>query len=143
MLCHHTPPTCIQTVMFAMSKSKCVHCVVSIHYHFIHTPNVSVIFPFYDIICKLPSLRHIRGCLTILLHVSKTLAAYRLSKATVWKQLHTDETGCRQTQLVTTVINIIDENDSVYKSICLMSSIIAEDGTADEQSCAIIASFRE
>jgi hypothetical protein len=61
----------------------------------------------------------------------------------VWKQLHTDEKGRRQTQLVTAVINIIDENDGVFKSICLLSSIIAEDGAADEQSRAIIASFRE
>jgi hypothetical protein len=78
-----------------------------------------------------------------MLRVSMALAAYRLSKAMVWKQLHTDETGCHQIQLVTAVINIIDENDNVFKSICLLSLIIAEDGTADEQSRVIIASFRE
>jgi hypothetical protein len=42
---------------------------------------------------------------------------------------------------VTVVINIIDENDGVFKAICLSSLIIAEDGTADEQSRVIIASF--
>jgi hypothetical protein len=117
--------------------------LIIINSHFILTPNVSVIFPLYDIIHELPSLRHVRGCRTILLSVSKTLAANCLSKAKVWKQLHTDEKGRRQTQLVTAAINIIDENDGVFKSICLLSSIIAEDGTGDEQICAIIASFRE
>ena len=68
--------------------------------------------------------------LSILLLVSKTLAAY-----------HTDETRRCQRQLVTVVINIIDENDGVFKAICLSSLIIAEDGTADEQSRVIIASF--
>ncbi len=46
-------------------------------------------------------------------------------------------------QFVTAAINIIDENDGVFKSICLLPLIIAEDGTADEQSCAITVSFRE
>ena len=32
MLCHRTPPTCIQSVMVAMSKGKRVHYVVSNHY---------------------------------------------------------------------------------------------------------------
>ncbi len=52
----------------------------------------------------------------------------------MWTQLHTNETGWHQTQLITAIINIIDENDGVFKSICLLSLIIAEDGTADEQS---------
>jgi hypothetical protein len=32
ILGHCTPPTCIQSVMAAMSKGKCVYYVVSIHY---------------------------------------------------------------------------------------------------------------
>ena len=49
------------------------------------------------------------------------------------KQLHTDETGCRQKQLVNVVINIVNEHGDL-KSICLSGSIIAEDSTAEEQS---------
>ena len=58
----------------------------------------------------------------------------------MWKQLHTDETGCRQKQLVNVVINIINEAGD-FQSICLSKSIIAEDSTTEEQSQAIIASF--
>jgi hypothetical protein len=66
----------------------------------------------------------------------------RLAKSTVWKQLHTDETGRRQKQLVNVVINIINEAGD-FQSICLFGSIIAEDSAAKEQSQAIIASFGE
>ena len=79
---------------------------------------------------------------TLLLRTTKTLAAYQLGKERSWKQLHTDETGRRQKQLVNVVINIINESGH-FKSICLSGSIIAEDSTAEEQSRAIIASFGE
>ena len=81
-------------------------------------------------------------CQIVLLQTTKTLAAFRFGKATSWKQLHTDETGRRQKQLVNVVINIINECGDL-KSICLSGSIIAEDSTAEEQSRAIIASFGE
>jgi hypothetical protein len=72
-------------------------------------------------------------CRIVLLRTTKTLAAFRLGKATSRKQLHTDKTGCRQKQLVNVVINIINEHGDL-KSICLSGSIIAEDLTAEEQS---------
>jgi hypothetical protein len=81
-------------------------------------------------------------CRTLLLRTTKTLAAYQLGKERSWKQLHTDETGRRQKQLVNVVINIINESGD-FKSICLSGSIIAEDSTAEEQSRSIIASFGE
>ena len=39
-------------------------------------------------------------CRTLLLRTTKTLAAYQLGKERSLKQLHTDETGRRQKQLV-------------------------------------------
>jgi hypothetical protein len=98
--------------------------------------------PGHDIICELPSLRHIRNCCTLLLRTTNTLAAYQLGKERSWKQLHTNETGRQQKQLVNVVINIINESGD-FKSICLSGSIIAEDSTAEEQSRSIIASFGE
>ncbi len=79
-------------------------------------------------------------CRVVLLRTTKTLAAYRLGNASSWKQLHMDETGRQQKQLVNVVINIINETGDL-KSICLSGSIIAEDSTAQEQSRSIIASF--
>ena len=64
-------------------------------------------------------------CRTLLLRMTKTLAAYQLGKERSWKQLHTNETGRRQKQLVNVVINIINESGD-FKSICLSGSIIAE-----------------
>ena len=81
-------------------------------------------------------------CQILCLQTTKTLAAFRLGKATSWKQLNTDEMGRRQKQLVNVVINIINECGDL-KSICLSGSIIAEDSTAEEQSRSIIASFGE
>jgi hypothetical protein len=82
-------------------------------------------------------------CRTLLLRTTKTLiAAYQLGKERSWKQLHTNDTGRRQKQLVNVVINIINESGN-FKSICLSGSIIAEDLTAEEQSRSIIASFGE
>ena len=35
------------------------------------------------------------------------------------------------------------DSDGALKSICLSCSIIARDGTSEEQACAIIASFQD
>jgi hypothetical protein len=76
------------------------------------------------------------------LPTTKSLAAYRLSSADAWKQLHTHETSRRQISLVNVVVGLIG-SDGILKSICLSGSIIAEDSTADNQSRAIISSFSE
>jgi hypothetical protein len=55
-------------------------------------------------------------CRTLLLRTTKTLAAYQLGKERSCKQLHTNETGRQQKQLVNVVINIINESGD-FKSI--------------------------
>jgi hypothetical protein len=79
-------------------------------------------------------------CQILLLCTTKTLAAFCLGKATLWKQLHTNKTGCCQKQLINVIINIVNECGN-FKLICLSGSIIAEDSTIEEQSQVIIASF--
>ena len=120
-LANHTPPTCIQKNILAMARS-------------IHTD--------IDIVRELPSLTHIRNMCTVLASVSKTLAVCRLAKAPAWKQIHTDETSRTHTSLVNAIVSIAD-SDGVFRTICLSSNIMAQDGTAEEQACAIIASFQE
>ena len=102
----------------------------------------TAIFPGHNVIGELPSLCHIWSCRIVLLRTTKILAAFRLAKSIVWKQLHTDEMGRRQKQLVNVVINFINEAGD-YQSICHSGSIITEDSTVEEQSRAIIASFGE
>ena len=89
-----------------------------------------VIHPNLNIIYKLPCLNHICNMRTV------------LARAQVWKQLLTDKTSRRQNSLVNVVIGMLD-SDGALKSICLSCSIIARDGTAEEQACTIIASFQE
>ncbi len=53
-----------------------------------------------------------------------------------------DETSRRQVSIVNVVISIIN-NDNQLRTICMSGSIISKDGTADEQSRAIISAFRD
>ena len=98
-----------------------------------------VIHPNLDIVRELPSLKHIRNTSTVLLLATKTLAALRYAKAHKIKQFHTDETSRRQETLLNFVVGI--EEDGILRSICMSCSIIAQDGTAEEQSRAIMAIF--
>ena len=60
----------------------------------------------------------------------------------MWNQLHTNETSRRQVSIVNVVVSIV-ESDNQLKTICMSGSIIPLDGTAEEQSRAIIGSFHE
>ena len=121
MLANRTPPTCIQANIFAMAR---------------------VLHSDIDIVRELPSLKHIKSLRTVLSTITKTLAAYVLGHARNWKQLHTDETSRRQISIVNVVISIIN-NDNELRTICMSGSIISKDGTADEQSRAIISAFND
>ena len=74
---------------------------------------------------------------------SKTRSAYLLGKAKAWRQLHTNETCCRQTSLVNVVVGFLTNDSDDLKTICLNGSIVAESGTAEAQSRAIISAFQE
>ena len=93
-----------------------------------------------DIVHELPCLKSIWNMRTVLLHTTKSLAAYWLGSVDAWQQLHTDETSRRQISLVNVVVGLIG-SDGILRSICLSGSIIAEDSTAENQSRAIISSF--
>ena len=121
MLANRTKPTVLQANISAMSR---------------------VLHSELNIVRELPSLKHIKIMRTVLSTVTKTLAAYRLGHARNWRQLHTDETSRRQVLTVNVVISIIN-NDNQLCTICMSGSIISKDGTADEQSHAIINAFSD
>lgn len=121
MLSNRTPPTCVQANIFAVAK---------------------VLHPSIDVVKELPSLKHIKNLRTTLWLVSRTLAAFQIGKAKLLKQLHTDGTNRRQTSLINVVISFLTENDE-FRTICLDGAIIAEDGTAEQQSRSILGSFTE
>jgi hypothetical protein len=121
MLANCTLSSCIQANVFAMSR---------------------VLNPGMDIVQELPSLQHIKIMRTVLLYCTKSLAAYRLGHARNWRQLHTDEKSRRQVSIVNVMISIITSDKKLH-TICMSGSIISKDGTADEQSCAIIGAFND
>ena len=121
LLANRTQPSCVQANMFVMAK---------------------IIHPTYDVVKELPSLRYIQRSRTVLLWVTKTLAAARIGNAKSWKQGHTDETSRRKKSIVNLVMTVL-QNDDKLKTICLSGCIIAKNSTADEQARAIIGQFRE
>ena len=121
MLSNRTQPTCVQANMLVAAKT---------------------IYLTYEVVKERPSLRYIQQSRTVLLWVTKTLAARRIGRAKKWKQTHTDETSRRHKSFVNVVMSIVDEDEKL-KTICLSGSIIAKNLTAEEQAKAIIGQFRE
>ena len=78
MLAHRTPPSCVSANILTV---------------------VEILFPKHKIIHELPSLRFVRAARTILLQVTKTLAAYQIGNATTFSQLFSDGTSRRQTSI--------------------------------------------
>ena len=97
MLKNRTPPTFIQTNIYAMAR---------------------VVFPNKNIVIELPYLKHIKNLRTVLSLISKSLAAHSLGNAKVRKQVHTDESERRRTLLVNVVMTLL-YNDDNLKNICL------------------------
>ena len=110
MLSNRTPPSSIQANII----SFCSH-----------------ILPGQDIVTELPCVKHILDMRTVQLTIPKTLAAKRIGDAKKIKQLHTDETSKRQTQVTNVLLSILREDDSL-QTVCLAGDIIGADGTAHE-----------
>ena len=70
------------------------------------------------------------------------LAAYQIDSANALKQLHTDATNCHHTSLVNVVTGLLADNDECHTN-GLEGAIIAEDGTAEKSSRALLQSFNE
>jgi hypothetical protein len=120
MLANRTPPTCV-------------------------TPNilstVEMLFPNSTIIHELPSLRFVRSCRSILVHVTKTLAAYLIAKAEKFDEIFSDGTSRRQTAIQNLIVRFLTE--SGFKTITLSTSIIAEEETSESLAASIMQTFKE
>eukprot|EP00956_Cyclotella_meneghiniana_P021473 scaffold39185_cov65-Cyclotella_meneghiniana.AAC.1 len=121
MLTNRTPPTCIQANLVAMAEVLC---------------------PGMNLVRELPSLKHIKDLRTTLYTVTKTLAAYRLADAKSWKQGHADETSRRQTSLLNFLMGLVTKDDK-FKAVCIDLAIIAKNGSAEEQSRAVLSALRD
>eukprot|EP00956_Cyclotella_meneghiniana_P019310 scaffold32996_cov35-Cyclotella_meneghiniana.AAC.3 len=76
MLAHQTPPSCVSANILSVVK---------------------LLVPEAPIVEELPSVRFVRNCRSVLLHLSKTHAAYEIAIQDRFLQLFTDGTTRRQT----------------------------------------------
>ncbi len=120
LLSHCTPPSCIAPNILTIAES---------------------LHPGVVVAKELPGLQFIRQCRTVLVVVTKTLAAYQLGKAESFKQLFSDGTSRRQTAIQNVVVSILHE--AGYKSITLSSGIISEDETSESIATSIGQTFKE
>ena len=88
MLAHCTPPSCVAPNILSVAK--------------LCAPNATIIH-------ELPSDRFIRYCRSVLLYLTKTLAAFEIARAKMYQQLFTDGTGRRQTEMQNVVIGILTD----------------------------------
>ena len=101
----------------------------------------SLIFPTLNIVEELPGVRFIRGTRSTLAYITKLLAANNLGHAVLYKEHHSDGTGCRQVQLQNCIIRIPTADG--YKTITLSSAILSVDETSEAVTEFILRTFRE
>jgi hypothetical protein len=78
---------------------------------------------------------------SVLVVVTKKLAAYQLGRADSYKQLFTDGTSWRQTAIQNAVMGIL--RDGGFKMVTLLSGILAENENAECLTGSIIRTFKE
>ena len=90
-------------------------------------------------VIKLPSVRFVRMCRTVVQVLGETMVAIRLGRANFWQQLFTDGTSRRQTSFQNIVIGLKSESeDKVLDPIVVSSCIFLEDETSEKQVEAIL-----
>ena len=91
---------------------------------------------------EIPCVKHIRNLCTVLFLVTKSVAGKYIGESAQIKQLHTDGTGHKGTEIVNIVCGILTKSNAL-RTLCLAGDVIAEDGTAECQSLAIVNQFSE
>ena len=94
----------------------------------------------FEVVKEIPCVRHIQVLCTVLSDVTQAVTGKTISEYTNIKQLHTDGTSHKGTEIVNIVCSIL-KKDNKLKTICLSGDIIPEDGTAACQSAVIINQF--
>jgi hypothetical protein len=107
-LSHRTPPSSISPIILTVLEI-CVPC--------------------WKIVKALPSNNWIRQCRTLLVFITKMLAAMKLGLATEYNQLFMDGTNRWQTPIQNAIVRYLGE--SGYKIISLDTAIIAVNETVE------------
>ena len=120
-LANRTPPSCIMVNIVSMA--------LAIH-------------PHSALVKEVPCVKYVRNLRSVLALVTKCLAGKVVGSCTKIKQLHTDGTSHKGTEIVNLICGILT-TDKQLKTICLAGDIIPEDGTAECQSTAIVNQFSQ
>ncbi len=120
LLSHHTPLSCIPTNILTIAES---------------------LHPNMNVVQELPGLSFVRDCCSVLVVVTKTIAAYQLGKVDSYKQLFSNGTSCRHTAIQNVVFSLVSE--SGYEMVTLSSRIIAKDKMSQSLVNAVGKSFAE
>ena len=96
--------------------------------------------PNFELVKEITCVRHIQVLCTVLSDVTQAVAGKTIAAFTKIKQLHTDETSHKGTEILNIVCSIFNK-DKKLKTICLAGDIVPEDGTAACQSAAIVNQF--
>jgi hypothetical protein len=108
MLAHCTTPSCVSANILTI---------------------IETLFPNHLVIHERPSLRFVHASRTILLQVTKTLAAYQIGKTQTVSQLFSDGTSRHQTSIQHIIIGML--TDGGYKAVMLSTSILLENETSE------------
>ena len=85
---------------------------------------------------------NVRNPCTVLSLVTKLVAGKYIGESVHIKQMHTDGTSHKSTEIVNVVFSILTKNNAL-RTICLAGDITAEDGTTKYQSLTIVNQFSE
>lgn len=118
MLANGTPPSAVSANILSVCK---------------------LLFPGAPIVRELPSIRFVRSCRTVLLHLAKTLAAYEIASTDVYKQLFTDGTTRRQTEFQNVIIGVL--TPAGYRRVALDGCILSEEHNAESVTTSILVAF--
>ena len=72
--------------------------------------------------------------------ITKCLAGKDIVNSIHVKQLHSDETSHKGTEIINVILGVLT-NIKKLRAICLAGDIIPEDGTSERQSAAIVDQF--
>lgn len=92
------------------------------------------------IIEELPSLRFMRNCRTVSLHLTKTLATFEIARQDSFTQLFTDGTSRRQTKFQNIVVGIL--TPAGYHRVALDGCVLSKEHNSESVTASLIIAFQ-
>ena len=158
LLSHRTPPSCVSANILLVISLICPGLVeigkccfpnmVYVVHPLSQTNNIITVPSIMNpdktktqLADDMPEISFIGDCRSLLVVITKTLAAQHLGKLDKFDQLCTDGTDRRQTEFENVVVGYMA--DSGYKSVVLDATIVPDGKTAQHLHDSILRTFKE